>query len=106
MIHFEPTTTADYDEYMAGSVAAYAADHVQAGRWTAAESLDQARREMQKLLPQDSPPPITPFIPSSMRRASVLASSGFICRVRVYDGAHGSTRSRFSPHSDGEAMAR
>ena len=45
-------TEADYQAFLAKHIPEYAAEKVQAGNWTEAESLERARQDNQKLLPQ------------------------------------------------------
>ncbi len=52
MIHFEPTTAADFATYVDRAIAEYAADHVKSGRWTEEEALEKSRQEFAELLPQ------------------------------------------------------
>ncbi len=51
MLRFIPITAEEYSDYAEASILAYAADHVVDGRWSAEESVDQARQEFAQLLP-------------------------------------------------------
>jgi RimJ/RimL family protein N-acetyltransferase len=51
-VHLVPLTEADYADYMARSVADYAADNVKAGYWTSAEAQQRAQSVFDRLLPQ------------------------------------------------------
>ena len=52
MIKIVPMTNADYHTYLAKTVVEYAAEKVQAGNWTEAESLERSRLEFEHYLPQ------------------------------------------------------
>ncbi len=51
MVEFGPMTATEFDSYCQRAIAEYADEHVQSGRWSAEEALDNAAREYQKLLP-------------------------------------------------------
>ncbi len=51
MTRLTPLAEADLSGYLDRLVRDYAADHVRGGRWTEAESLTEARKEVDKLLP-------------------------------------------------------
>jgi ribosomal protein S18 acetylase RimI-like enzyme len=44
-------SSSDFDPFMDRLIRSYAEDHIRAGRWTAAEGVTEARKEVQKLLP-------------------------------------------------------
>ncbi|HLX41082.1 MAG TPA: GNAT family N-acetyltransferase [Ktedonobacteraceae bacterium] len=50
MIRLQPMTEAEYQEYLAVSVANYAQEHVKAGRWNEEEALQKATQEYADLL--------------------------------------------------------
>lgn len=52
MIDFVPMTEADYQAYLEQAVAAYAAEHVRGGRWSAEEAEQRSRQEYMDLLPE------------------------------------------------------
>ena len=52
MIKLVPMTELDFQAFLAKHIPEYAADKVQAGNWTEAESLERARQDNKKLLPQ------------------------------------------------------
>jgi ribosomal protein S18 acetylase RimI-like enzyme len=45
-------TAVEFDEYLPGAVAAYAAEKAQAGNWAESEALDKSAQEYHDLLPQ------------------------------------------------------
>jgi len=47
-----PMTRVEFDVFMEREIPEYAADHVRAGNWTEAESLEKSRKEFEGLLPQ------------------------------------------------------
>jgi len=51
MIKLIPMTEADYQVYLDKIIPEFAADKVQAGNWTQAESLERSRREFEHYLP-------------------------------------------------------
>ncbi|HLV99259.1 MAG TPA: GNAT family N-acetyltransferase [Ktedonobacterales bacterium] len=51
MITLEPMTDAEYQHFLEPAIAEYAQDHMRAGRWTAEEALEEARKEFIGLLP-------------------------------------------------------
>jgi len=56
-IDLEPMTKEQFEAWLPGSVADYAAEHVASGRWSREESLERSREEHARLLPQG---PATP----------------------------------------------
>lgn len=52
MAHLRPMTPAEFTHWRAQSIPTYAADKVRSGRWTAAESLAEAEKELTQLLPE------------------------------------------------------
>lgn len=51
MVRLTSMSAEDYLPFMENLLRGYAASHVRAGRWTAEESLTEARKETEKLLP-------------------------------------------------------
>lgn len=51
-IYFEPMSDAAFAAFLGQAIAAYAAEHVRGGRWTAEEAPAEARAEYHRLLPQ------------------------------------------------------
>lgn len=52
MTHLRPMTPDEFVLWRAQSIPTYAADKVRSGRWTAAESLAEAEKELSQLLPE------------------------------------------------------
>jgi ribosomal protein S18 acetylase RimI-like enzyme len=52
MVRFEPMTEAEFAAYCESSIASYAAEHVRAGTYPEEGSVEKARSEFHKLLPQ------------------------------------------------------
>ena len=52
MIELRPMTKDDYERWLPGNIAEYAAEHVKTGRWTAAEAPRKAREEFDRIAPQ------------------------------------------------------
>jgi RimJ/RimL family protein N-acetyltransferase len=52
MIELIPMTEQEFQTFQNQSIQDYAQDHVQAGRWSQQEALQQATQEFQELLPQ------------------------------------------------------
>jgi hypothetical protein len=52
VIALVPMTESEYEVYLEQSVEEYAREHVRAGRWSEEEASDEARRELQAVLPQ------------------------------------------------------
>jgi len=51
-VRLDPMSEADYRSWRERAVAAYAADHVAAGNWTAEESLARSEAEFRQYLPE------------------------------------------------------
>jgi ribosomal protein S18 acetylase RimI-like enzyme len=51
MVRLAPMSPEEYQRFITGSTESYAQEHVRAGTWTEAESLDRAREEIRTLLP-------------------------------------------------------
>ena len=51
-IRFEPMTTEEFDAYRERSIPSYAAEHVRAGTFPKEGSVERARDEFQRILPQ------------------------------------------------------
>ena len=47
-----PMTQPEYEAFLERSIPEYAEEHVRAGNWTEAESLERSRKEFENLLPQ------------------------------------------------------
>jgi ribosomal protein S18 acetylase RimI-like enzyme len=52
MVALIPMTESEYQLYIEQSIQEYAWEHVRAGRWNEEEALQQAKQELQKILPQ------------------------------------------------------
>ncbi len=52
MVRLAPMEETEYRPYIERLIRTYAADHVRAGRWTPAEGEGEARKEVERLLPQ------------------------------------------------------
>jgi RimJ/RimL family protein N-acetyltransferase len=52
MVALIPMTENEYQMYVEQSLQEYAQENVRAGRWSQAEALQQAKQELQKILPQ------------------------------------------------------
>jgi ribosomal protein S18 acetylase RimI-like enzyme len=51
MVRLEPLTEAEFQAYLEPAIAEYAAEHVEAGRWSEAEAPEESRKEFMQLLP-------------------------------------------------------
>ncbi len=51
MIRLVPMNETDFQAYLAFAIPDYAQEHVQSGRWSAEEALEQAQKQYQQLLP-------------------------------------------------------
>jgi ribosomal protein S18 acetylase RimI-like enzyme len=51
MVTLQPMTEEELQSYLEPSIIEYAQDHVEAGRWTEAEAVEESRKEFQGLLP-------------------------------------------------------
>jgi len=51
-IYLVPLTPPEFEAYMAHAVPAYAREKVESGQWAGGESLDLARKEVERVLPQ------------------------------------------------------
>ena len=51
VVRLIPMEPAELDPYLDRLVRSYSEDHIRAGRWSAKEGLDEARKEVQRLLP-------------------------------------------------------
>jgi len=51
-IELVPMTSAEFDAWLPGTIAGYAAEHVRSGRWSEEEALVRSREEHERLLPQ------------------------------------------------------
>jgi len=52
IIELVPMTSAEFDAWLPGTIAGYAAEHVRSGRWSGDEALVRSREEHERLLPQ------------------------------------------------------
>jgi RimJ/RimL family protein N-acetyltransferase len=52
MVTLRPMTEAELQHFLEPAIQEYAQDHVNAGRWTEDEAVEQSRKEFQDLLPQ------------------------------------------------------
>jgi ribosomal protein S18 acetylase RimI-like enzyme len=94
MVRLVPMNEADFEPYLDRLIGEYAADHIRAGRWTAAEGLAEARKEVGKLLPSGRESPnqyifsIVAGAPESKVGVLWLASEprgGFVYDLRVFE---------------------
>ncbi len=50
MVHLEPMTEAEFQEYIAKGIPQYAQEHVKAGRWSKEEAVQRAKEEFDEIL--------------------------------------------------------
>ena len=51
-IELVPMTSEEFEAWLPGTIAGYAAEHVRSGRWSEEEALERSRAEHDRLLPQ------------------------------------------------------
>ncbi len=95
-IRMVPMTQEEYGPYMERLIPEYAAEHVANGRWSAEESLAEARKAIDRLLPQGMATPTEHFLQvvagTPEQRVGTLwlhleRTNGFLYDLRI-DEAH------------------
>lgn len=56
-IELVPMTSEEFEAWLPGTIAGYAAEHVRSGRWSEEEALERSRAEHERLLPQGAATP-------------------------------------------------
>jgi ribosomal protein S18 acetylase RimI-like enzyme len=97
MIRLEPMTRSEFEKFLAVSVETYAKEKTLSGNWTEEESLDKAKEEFSKLLPEgvSSANNYLYTIFDEDLDAGVIwlakktDEAGFIYEIRIYDEYQG-----------------
>jgi ribosomal protein S18 acetylase RimI-like enzyme len=104
-------TEGEYEVYIEQSLEAYASEHMRAGRWSEEEAFEQARQELQAVLPQGLHSPdqyLTMIVDEQLgQRVGVLwfalrtragESEVFVCDIVIFEEfrRHGYARQAFA----------
>jgi ribosomal protein S18 acetylase RimI-like enzyme len=94
MITLEPMTEDELQSFLGQAIAEYAQDHVQAGRWTAEEALEESRKEFAALLPDGVKSPnhyLFTLVNEAQQKVGILwvamrgQGEAFVYDIRVHD---------------------